>query len=221
MQPSNMLIDPATLRITGVLDFEFTNAMPTQFVYDPPWWLVLKNSGLWVEEDGIDDFLARYTPRLEQFLRAMERVEAKQTAALGDDGQLPLSVGMRESWESKRFWFNYASRRCLDVDAVYWAALHDSGDDGCGGLSLLDEDTRELLPALVRKRMGQLSAYKTEYDARFPEKEEKEDGEGEDEEDADEAGEDETDQEDREETEDGEDEKNTGKKQGKKGENGE
>lgn len=36
-RPANMLADPATLRITAVLDFEFTNAMPAQFAYDPPW----------------------------------------------------------------------------------------------------------------------------------------------------------------------------------------
>jgi hypothetical protein len=180
MQPANMLIDPDTLRITGVLDFEFTNAMPAQFAYDPPWWLVLKNPGLWVEEDGMDDFLARYTPMLDQFLRALERVEAKQT---GPALNPPLSVRMRDSWESRRFWFNYASRRCLDIDAVYWAALHDAEDDGSGGLSLLDADTRELFPALVRKKMEQLSAYKTAYAARFPKKGEEEEEEEEEEED--------------------------------------
>lgn len=36
MQPANMLIDPSTLRITAILDFEFTNSMPAQFTYDPP-----------------------------------------------------------------------------------------------------------------------------------------------------------------------------------------
>lgn len=37
LRPSNMLVDPDTLRITAVLDLEFTNAMPAQFTYDPPW----------------------------------------------------------------------------------------------------------------------------------------------------------------------------------------
>lgn len=37
MRPANMLVNPDTLRITAVLDFEFTNAMPAQFTYDPPW----------------------------------------------------------------------------------------------------------------------------------------------------------------------------------------
>ena len=41
LQPSNMLADPKTFQITAVLDFEFTNTMPAQFAYDPPWWLLL------------------------------------------------------------------------------------------------------------------------------------------------------------------------------------
>ncbi|SPQ27083.1 c40af038-2292-4be3-a2f3-cb5a643b4e80 [Thermothielavioides terrestris] len=165
LQPNNMLFDRETLRITAVLDFEFTNAMPEQFAYDPPWWLVLKQPGLWIEEDGMDDFLARYEPRLEQFLRVMERVEAQQPGL-----DPPLSARMRESWESKRFWFNYASRRCLDLDAVYWAALHDPSDGD--GLALLDAEAREKLPALVEKKMEQLRAYKAEHAAQFSKEDE-------------------------------------------------
>jgi hypothetical protein len=37
IRPSYMLIDLMTLQITAVLDFEFTNAMPAEFMYDPPW----------------------------------------------------------------------------------------------------------------------------------------------------------------------------------------
>ena len=42
LQPANMLadpetLDPETLRITAVLDLEFTNAMPAQLAYDLPW----------------------------------------------------------------------------------------------------------------------------------------------------------------------------------------
>jgi aminoglycoside phosphotransferase (APT) family kinase protein len=38
MQPSNMLVDPATLRVTAVLDFEFIYTILAPFAYDPPWW---------------------------------------------------------------------------------------------------------------------------------------------------------------------------------------
>ncbi|CAG7558097.1 unnamed protein product [Fusarium equiseti] len=47
LRPSNMLVDPETLCITAVLDFEFTNAMPAQFSYDPPWWLLLSGPEAW------------------------------------------------------------------------------------------------------------------------------------------------------------------------------
>jgi hypothetical protein len=35
-QPTNILANPKTLRITAVLDFEFSNTAPAQFAYDPP-----------------------------------------------------------------------------------------------------------------------------------------------------------------------------------------
>lgn len=43
LRPTNMLVDPETLRITAVLEFEFTNAIPAQHVYDVPWWLLLEH----------------------------------------------------------------------------------------------------------------------------------------------------------------------------------
>lgn len=46
MRPSNMLINPKTLRITALLDVEFTNAMPAQFTYDPPWWLLMSGGNV-------------------------------------------------------------------------------------------------------------------------------------------------------------------------------
>jgi hypothetical protein len=77
IQATNILIDPNTLRITAVLDFEFTNSIPAQFTYDPPWWLLLRGPDMWLERYGMDEFLVQYVPRMEQFLRAIERVEAK------------------------------------------------------------------------------------------------------------------------------------------------
>lgn len=70
-----MLIDPETLRITAILDFEFTNAIPAKFAYDPPWWLLLSGPEMWLECCAIEEFLTFYEHRIEQFLRALERVE--------------------------------------------------------------------------------------------------------------------------------------------------
>lgn len=64
---------------------------------------------------------------MEQFLQALERVEEKSAAGgveqLGKE--LRLSTRMRDSWKTGRFWFNYAARTCLDMDDIYWHALHD------------------------------------------------------------------------------------------------
>ncbi|GKZ36805.1 hypothetical protein AbraIFM66950_008037 [Aspergillus brasiliensis] len=54
MRPSNMLIDAETLRITAILDFEFTNAMPAEFTYDPPWWLLLSGPEMWLERCAME-----------------------------------------------------------------------------------------------------------------------------------------------------------------------
>ncbi|KAI1139199.1 hypothetical protein F5Y05DRAFT_381100 [Hypoxylon sp. FL0543] len=168
MQPANMLIDPSTLQITAVLDFEFTNSMPAQFTYDPPWWLLLRGPDVWLDKNDMDGFLAQYVPRMEQFLRALERVE-KRSAATEREGPktgLSLSARMRESWKSGRFWFDYASRTCLDMDDIYWHALRDEtdGDD----FNLLDAATQAEFEPLVQMKMEQLEAYDKEYDIRFP-----------------------------------------------------
>ncbi|KJZ77389.1 hypothetical protein HIM_03113 [Hirsutella minnesotensis 3608] len=166
LQPSNMLIDPNSLRITAVLDFEFTNSMPAQFISDPPWWLLLRGPDVWLDRNCIDEFLERYVPRMEQFLRALERVEeTSATAADGASGKEPkLSARMRDSWESGRFWFNYAARTCLDMDDIYWHALHgEATGDGS-----LDEATQTELDSLTRMKMEQRKAYEEQWNLRFP-----------------------------------------------------
>lgn len=45
---TNMLVDPATQRITTILDWEFTNAMSSQFAEDVSWWLLLRNPARWI-----------------------------------------------------------------------------------------------------------------------------------------------------------------------------
>lgn len=71
-----MLVNPKTMRITALLDFEFTNVMPAQFAYDPPWWLILQPPGIGVSE-GKQKFLDLFKPWKEQFIHAIERVKAR------------------------------------------------------------------------------------------------------------------------------------------------
>jgi len=99
MKPSNMLVDLETLRITALLDFEFTNTMPAQFAYDPPWWLLLLGPDIWLERYSKKEFLACYVPKMEQFLRAIERIEAKSASIKGQSKELCLSARMRDSLE--------------------------------------------------------------------------------------------------------------------------
>lgn len=114
LRPANILVDK-NLQITAVLDLEFTNAMPPQFAYDPPWWLLLVGAEMWLERgNAMEDFVRLYAPRMEQFLRAMEQAEAGRK----EDGAPCLSSLMRDSWNSGQFWFNLAARKSLDVDAI-------------------------------------------------------------------------------------------------------
>ncbi|KAH6636446.1 hypothetical protein F5144DRAFT_488055 [Chaetomium tenue] len=187
LQPANMLLNPTTLRITALLDFEFTNSAPAQFAHDPPWWLLLRGPDMWLDNHGsLDMFLERYVPRMEQFLKALERVEAKGEGGgggeVGRDGSVVMAMGgggdcgrrlsarMRESWETGQFWFDYAARTSLDIDDIYWAALHDNEVDG-DGIDGLDAATRAEMEELVKLKMEQRRAYNEAYDIRFPDDE--------------------------------------------------
>lgn len=159
LQPSNILVNPDTLDITAVLDVEFTNVMPVQFTYDPPWWLLLSGPEVWVERGAIDEFRSLYEPRMEQFLKALEEVETTSPPNQQQLDKPRLSARMRESWASGRFWFDYAARRSFDIDAIYWATLHIEGSDA----KLFDRETM----SFVEDKMIKLKKYKEKCNARF------------------------------------------------------
>lgn len=163
LRPSNMLVHPETLQITAVLDFEFTNAMPAQFTYDPPWWLLLSGPEVWLDRGSLEEFRDCYEPRMEQFLQALELAESMSVSRGKQLAEPRLSTRMRDSWRSGRFWFDYAARKSFELDAVYWAALHDGGT----GIELLDDGARAEMEAFVGKKMEQLKSYKEECAARF------------------------------------------------------
>ncbi|KAJ4177528.1 hypothetical protein NW759_017424 [Fusarium solani] len=163
LRPSNMLVHPETFQITAVLDFEFTNAMPAQFTYDPPWWLLLSGPEVWLDRGSVEEFRDRYEPRMEQFLQALELVEDRSVSGGQQLTEPRLSTRMRDSWRSGRFWFDYAARKSFELDAIYWAALHD----GDTGIDLLDNEARAEMEPFIEKKMEQLRAYKKEVTARF------------------------------------------------------
>lgn len=156
MRPANMLVDPETFRITAILDWEFTNAMPAQYAYDVPWWLLLQGAAFIVAEQGKEAFLRQFVPRKDQFLQAMERVEAKLPVAAADG--TALSVRMRESWDSGRFWFNVAMRNSFELDYVYWDFLHTEEV----GAAVEAEVTMEGKLRFLRRKRVQFAVYEAE-----------------------------------------------------------
>lgn len=164
LRPSNMFIDPETLRITAVFDFEFTNVMPAQFAYDVPWWLLLQPPAVWLRDSKMDEFLRLFEPRKDQFIRAMELAEAKLSLPAGEPR---LSTRMRDSWDSRRFWFNLASRCSFDVDDFYWMSLHEL----VLGEAMLDSATLAEKERFLEKKMRQWDEYfkERENDERFAE----------------------------------------------------
>jgi hypothetical protein len=150
--PFNMLADPKTLKITAVLDFEFTNAMPEQYTYDVPSWLLLASPHTWLERDDRAGFEELFVPQMDLFLGEVERAEARSPASEGEENG--LAARMRESWDSGRFWFNYAMRTSVDVDAVYWKALYD-GTEG-------EIEDEEEVQQFIGVKMKQFEEYKKE-----------------------------------------------------------
>ncbi|KAF1989388.1 phosphotransferase enzyme family protein-like protein [Aulographum hederae CBS 113979] len=149
----NILVDPETLRITAVLDLEFTNAMSEQYASESPWWLLLVGPEAYLFRDRtIAEFKAAYEPRLEQFVRAMQRVETARGLAIDEKS---LSNRMLESWQTERFWFNFAARKSLDVEVLYDNCLNEDGH----GLESLDESLQAGLSPFVDMKMEQLRAY--------------------------------------------------------------
>ncbi|KAF2685632.1 phosphotransferase enzyme family protein-like protein [Lentithecium fluviatile CBS 122367] len=160
LQPTNMLANPDTFRITAILDWEFANIMPAQFAHDPTWWLLLLGPDMWLEHHYMDEFKVCYMPRMEQFLRALRRVEGRKDSPKCEGGPR-LSERMQDSWDTGRFWFDCGIRKSFDVDAVYWAALHREEFDEVG------DETEMEMKTFVKMKMEQLKAYDADCKARF------------------------------------------------------
>jgi hypothetical protein len=106
----------------------------------------------------MEDFITLYKPRLEQFLRALEQRETEMNRMQG--GVRPLSSLMRDSWQSGDFWFNFAARKSLDVDAIFYTQLDGANFGGNAGVDLLDDDVHAGIESFVQMKMEQ----KQEYD---------------------------------------------------------
>ncbi|KFG79289.1 hypothetical protein MANI_011679 [Metarhizium anisopliae] len=149
--------------IAALIDWEFTYAAPTQFILDPPWWLLIETAEMW--NAGMDDWVSTYHVRLQTWLVALEEAEAN-TAEPNHLPQ-PLSRYMRESWETGRFFLSYAARKSWAFDAVYWKFLDerffgargdgvDKGDLWRTRVHLLNDGEREAMEPFVERKMEEM-----------------------------------------------------------------
>lgn len=104
-RPANILLDK-DLPVFDFIDWEFAYAAPTQFSFEPPWWLLLEQPEYWASRYRA--WMEAYEPQLRTFLRVMEAEETMADAditekvgclSLAGSGkvEMPLSQRMRES----------------------------------------------------------------------------------------------------------------------------
>ncbi|KAL2752450.1 hypothetical protein ACRALDRAFT_2061008 [Sodiomyces alcalophilus JCM 7366] len=148
--------------IAALIDWEYTYVGPTQFILDPPWWLLIETAEMWSPD--IDDWRETYDMRLKTWLSAMEKAEAEMTEP--SPLPAPLSTYMRESWETGRFFLSYAARKSWAFDTMYWKFLDERffGDRESGVLKddlwktrvhLLSEEERAAMEPFVRRKMSE------------------------------------------------------------------
>jgi hypothetical protein len=135
--------------------------MPSQYASELPWRLLLIEPGSYLLRDrNIGNFVEAYEPRLEQALKAMRRVEKTRHGA---DRERPLSCLMRESWTTKRFWFNYVARKLFDVGVLFDNCIKESD----AGVESLSKEVRAGLQPFVEIKMKQLKSYDADCAKRF------------------------------------------------------
>ncbi|RDL31365.1 uncharacterized protein BP5553_09574 [Venustampulla echinocandica] len=190
LRGGNILVDK-DLRVAALIDWEFAYVGPAQFALDPPWWLLLEEPECW--PGGIQEWSKIYDQRLETWLRCVEMAEEEEAErakpsggteemvrrseqmALEDEGVgsgrrelVRLSTSMRESWQTGRFWLNYAARKSWAFDSIYWKVLDERffGDRGDipeyiwwqTRLDLLTDEERQAMDPFVERKMKEYKA---------------------------------------------------------------
>ncbi|KAK7429691.1 hypothetical protein QQZ08_003717 [Neonectria magnoliae] len=127
--------------------------MPSQYSSEPPWWLLLAGPDSYLFRGrSVEEFVTAYELRLEQFLEAMQRAKGSRGTPHNEE---PLSSLIRDSWATKRFWFNYAARKPFDIEGLFDNCLNE----GSAGVELLVEAVRAGLELFVQMKMKQLMDY--------------------------------------------------------------
>jgi aminoglycoside phosphotransferase (APT) family kinase protein len=148
--------------VAALIDWEFTYVAPTQFILDPPWWLLLETTEMW--SSGVDEWRETYNVYLKTWLSAMKKAEAEMTEP--SSLPVPLSTYMRESWETGRFFLTYGARKSWVFDCMYWKFLDErffgeresdvpKKDLWRTRVHLLSEEERMAMDSFVERKMNE------------------------------------------------------------------
>ncbi|KAK8141863.1 hypothetical protein G3M48_009768 [Beauveria asiatica] len=157
LSPRNIIVDPSTLTVAGVVDWEFTYVAPAEFTYAAPWWLLLETPEDW--EADLDDFLARYEPKFKVFIQALKECEIEKIrcGSLQESGR--ISTIMETSLSSGLFWVCLASRHSALFDEIYWKFLDPkffgTFENMEQRISLLHPDEQVEMEQLVQEKLRQ------------------------------------------------------------------
>ncbi|KAF5714064.1 kinase-like domain-containing protein [Fusarium globosum] len=157
----NVLLDDSD-EIAALIDWKYTYAGPTQFILDPPWWLLLETAEMWSPD--LNDWKQTYESRLGIWLSPMEKAEASMGKSAYNTFPVPLSRYMRESWQTGRFFLSCAARKSWAFDSMYWNFLDERffGDRDPGvvkgdlwTIDLLSDDERATMEPFIQRKMAE------------------------------------------------------------------
>lgn len=151
----NVLMDEKTLKITGIIDWEWAYAAPTQFSYCPPSWLILERPTTWRDEEQ-----QLYEAKLEIFLECLEQEERKRQdeTSLRLRADQSMSSLMRKSYEDGTFWFIILLQEAFAFDEeVLWLNLEKALRRR--GLLEVGLPSERYVEEFVEKKLNDLERY--------------------------------------------------------------
>ena len=119
---------------------------------------------------GIGDWVKTYEIRLETWLSAMKEAE-EIAGSESRSTEFSLSAYMRESWETGRFWLNYAGRKSWAFDIIFWKYLDEKffgqredsiekNDLWKTRVHLLSKNARDAMELFVERKLEEIKERK-------------------------------------------------------------
>ncbi|KAL5040923.1 hypothetical protein BDW71DRAFT_192808 [Aspergillus fruticulosus] len=125
LHPSNVLVSAAEdsdFNVAAVVDWGHTYVAPNEFTYAAPWWLLSDSSEIWATKN-LTQFVPRYIPYLNLFLRILSACEDTDIQKGILSASQRLSDRMANSFHNGLFWFCLAARNASMLDQIYWQFL--------------------------------------------------------------------------------------------------